>query len=131
MNLDHNAVEATKNILLWEWWRRNWSQYSKQIVQEILLEFDEPILVRLKKWYLIHPCLTLSNIRYVLRVKWSNPGKGAAPSLHLSVVAIEKGAFWSPAYLYIYIYTHTLPVKSNWRTSKPFISHLKVLFLRK
>ena len=35
---------------------------------------------RLKKWYLIHPCLTLSNIRYVSRVKWSNPGKGVAPS---------------------------------------------------
>ena len=29
---------------------------------------------RLWKWYLIPPCLTLSNIRYVSRVKWSNPG---------------------------------------------------------
>ena len=35
---------------------------------------------RLLKWYLIPPCLTLSNIRYVSRVKWSNPGKGVAPS---------------------------------------------------
>ena len=26
------------------------------------------------------PCLTLSNIRYVSRVKWNNPGKGVAPS---------------------------------------------------
>ena len=26
------------------------------------------------------PCLTLSNIRYISRVKWSNPGKGVAPS---------------------------------------------------
>ena len=34
-----------------------------------------------KKWYLIPPCLTLSNIRYVSRVKWSNPGKGVAPIL--------------------------------------------------
>ena len=34
----------------------------------------------LKKWYLIPPCLTLSNIRDVSRVKWSNPGKGVAPS---------------------------------------------------
>ena len=33
-----------------------------------------------KKWYLIPPCLTLSNIRYVSRVKWSNPQKGVAPS---------------------------------------------------
>ena len=32
-----------------------------------------------KKWYLILPCLTLSNIRYVSRVKWSNQGKGVAP----------------------------------------------------
>ena len=33
-----------------------------------------------KKWYLIPPCLTLSNIRYVSRVKWSSPGKGVVPS---------------------------------------------------
>ena len=36
---------------------------------------------RLKKWYLMIPCLTLSIIkRYGLRVKWSNPGKGVVPS---------------------------------------------------
>ena len=35
---------------------------------------------RLLKWYLIPLCLTLSIIRYVSRVKWSNPGKGVAPS---------------------------------------------------
>ena len=34
---------------------------------------------RLKKWYLMPPCLTLSIIRYGSRVKWSNPGKGVAP----------------------------------------------------
>ena len=28
---------------------------------------------------LIPPCLTLSNIRYVSRVKWSNPRKGVVP----------------------------------------------------
>ena len=44
---------------------------------------------------MIPPCLTLSNIRYISRVKWCNPGKGVAPSLHLGLVAIEKGAFWS------------------------------------
>ena len=48
---------------------------------------------RLKKLYLILPCLTLSIIRYRSRVKWNNPGKGVAPSLHLCVVAIKKGAF--------------------------------------
>ena len=34
---------------------------------------------RLKTWYLIPPCLTIINIRYVSRVKWSNPGKEVAP----------------------------------------------------
>ena len=36
------------------------------------------------------PCLPVGIIRYVLKVRWSNPGKGVAPSLTLSVVAIEK-----------------------------------------
>ena len=36
------------------------------------------------------PCLTLNNVRYVSWVKLSNP-------LHFGVVAIEKGAFWSPS----------------------------------
>ena len=35
---------------------------------------------RLKKWYLIPPCLTLSIIRYGSRVKWSNPGNGVVTS---------------------------------------------------
>ena len=35
---------------------------------------------RLKKWCLILRCLTLSIIRYVSRIKWSNPWKGVAPS---------------------------------------------------
>ena len=35
---------------------------------------------RLKKWYLIPHCLTLSIIRYWSWVKWENPGNGVAPS---------------------------------------------------
>ena len=35
---------------------------------------------RLKKWYLMPPCVTPSIIRYRSRVKWSNPGKGVVPS---------------------------------------------------
>ena len=48
---------------------------------------------RFLKWYLTPPCLTLSDIRYVSRVKWSNPGKEVVPS----PTPIEKGAFWSPS----------------------------------
>ena len=35
---------------------------------------------RLKKWYLMSPRLALSIIRYGLKVKWINPGKGVTPS---------------------------------------------------
>ena len=52
---------------------------------------------RLKRCYLIPPCLTLSIMRYVSMVKWSNPGKEVALPLHVGVVAIEKGAFGSPS----------------------------------
>ena len=47
---------------------------------------------RLKKWYLIPPCLTLSIIKYGSRVKWSNPGKGVAPSHTLWCNSYRKGS---------------------------------------
>ena len=40
---------------------------------------DLGLIQRLKKWYLMPPCLTLSIIRYGSRVKWVNPEKGVAP----------------------------------------------------
>ena len=71
------------------------------------------VIPKTLKWYLIPPCLTLSIIRYGSRVKWSNPGKGVAPPLHLGVVAIEKGALGSPStmvanFIYIYIQIYIL-----------------------
>ena len=52
---------------------------------------------RLKIWYFIPPCLTLSIIRYGLRVKWSNPGKVIAPASTPNVVTVEKGPFGLPS----------------------------------
>ena len=67
---------------------------------------------RLKKWYLMPPCLALSIIRYGSRVKWSNLGKRVAHFLTLRC-SIENGAFGSPltiianfTYIYIYIYIY-------------------------
>ena len=64
---------------------------------------------------LIPLCLTLSNIRYVSRVKWWNPGKGVAPS-----ATPRCSSYWKRSLLValddvrqlyllllIYIYTHT------------------------
>ena len=36
----HNTLEAMKNML-YERWRHSWSQYSKQMIQEILLGLQE------------------------------------------------------------------------------------------
>ena len=51
------------------------------MVRETWVQSQVESYQRLKNWYLIPPCLTLSNIRYVSRVKWSNPEKGVALSL--------------------------------------------------
>ena len=47
---------------------------------ETWVQFQVESYQRLKKWYLMPPCLTLRIIRYGSRVKWSYPGKGVAPS---------------------------------------------------
>ena len=66
-----------------------------------------------KDWYLMPPCLTLSFIEYGPRVKWSNPGKGVAPSPTPWFSSHRKGSpsdhprLRSPnLLLYIYIVIH-------------------------
>ena len=73
---------------------------------------------RLYNCYLIPTCLTFSNIRYVSRVKWSNPGKGVASSPTPQCSSHWKGSllvtldyscqlyFLLYIYIYIYIYCH-------------------------
>ena len=56
---------------------------------------------RLKKWYLIILCLTLSNIRYVSRVKWSNPRKWVVPS---PIPLCSSYWKWSPRVTLDYVY---------------------------
>ena len=63
--------------------------------------------------YVTPPCLTLSIIWYVSRVRGSNPGKWVVPFLHIGVVAIEKGPFGLHSTMFtnfnfttIYIYTY-------------------------
>ena len=64
-------------------------------------------------------CLARSIIKLGSRLKQSNLGKGVAPSLHLGVVVIEKGAFGSTSTKvtnFTYIYTHM----SCSESSKPY-----------
>ena len=69
-----------------------WVECSS-MVWETWVQFQVVWYQRLLKWYLIPPCLTLSNVRYVLRVKWSNPGKGVAPSPTPQCSSYRKGSF--------------------------------------
>ena len=41
--------------------------------------------------------LNTQHYKVWIKSKWSNSGKGVTPSLHLDVVAIEKGDFGSPS----------------------------------
>ena len=50
------------------------------MVRETWVQSQVASYKRLLKRYLIPPCLTLSNIRYVSRVRWSDSGKGVASS---------------------------------------------------
>ena len=67
---------------------------------------------RLKKWFSMPPCLTLSILRYGSRVKWSNPGNGVASFPTPWCIKLSKREYsghprrWSPTLLYIYIYIY-------------------------
>ena len=50
------------------------------MVRETWVQSQVASYQKLLKCFLIPPCLTLCNISYVSRVKWSNPGKRVAPS---------------------------------------------------
>ena len=47
---------------------------------------------KLKKWYLMPPCLALSIIRWGSRVRCSNPGNGVAPSPTPRCISYWKGS---------------------------------------
>ena len=77
------------------------------------------------KVHLIPPCLTLSIISYVSRVKWSNPGKEETPSLTPRCCSYWKGSFSSnpqlrsPSLLtyfkqFTFFVYSQLNVKNNW-----------------
>ena len=55
---------------------------------------------------MISPCLTLSNIRYVSRVNWSNQGKGVAPSPTPRCSSYWKGSLLVANFTSFFFYLH-------------------------
>ena len=72
-----------------------WVEFSL-MVRETWVQSQVASYLRLLKWFLIPPCLTISNLRYVSRVKWSNLGKGVAPS---STPWCKVGCYWKGSLL--------------------------------
>ena len=85
------------------------------MIWETVVQSQVESYQRLKKWYLIPPCLKLSIIRYGLLVKLSNQRKGVPPSPILWCSSYWKGTLWVIiaychqlyfTYIYIYIYKY-------------------------
>ena len=55
------------------------------------------VIQKTQKMVLAATLLNTQHYKVRIKVKWSNPGKRVAPSPHLGVVAIKKGAFGSPS----------------------------------
>ena len=64
------------------------------MVRETGIQSQVDSYQRLKKWYLMPPCLTFNIIRYGSRVKWSNPGNGVTPSPSPRCRSYWKGSLW-------------------------------------
>ena len=60
------------------------------------VQFQVELYQRLKNWYLMPPCLTLSIIRYGSRVKWSSPGKGVVCFPAPLCNSYWRGSLWVP-----------------------------------
>ena len=71
-----------------------WWLECSPMARETGVQFQVESCQRLKKWYLMPPCLTPSIIRYWSRVKWSNPGKGVAPSPTSRCSSYREGSLW-------------------------------------
>ena len=104
------------------------------------------VVPRLKKFYLVPPYLTLSNVKYVSTVKWSNPRNGRTPSPTPWCSSYWKWSLlvapdFSRQLYFTYImisvnnnthtltHTHILPVKRIWPPSNISISyHISIIF---
>ena len=74
------------------------------MIRETWVQSQVTSYQRLLKWYLIPPCLALSDIRYVLRVKWNILGKGVAASSTARCSSYWKGSLQVALYYSCQLY---------------------------
>ena len=88
--------------------------FTGPLAWEIGVQSQPESYQRYKKWYLMPPCLTLSNIRFISRVKWSNPRKGVTPFSTPQCNSYYKGSFrvafdYSRQLYLLYNYSEFIP----------------------
>ena len=110
------------------------------MVREIRVQSQVESYQRLKKWYLMSPCLALNTIREESRVKWCNPGNGVAPSSmprctgwNDKIVALEKTTWFhfrlmKTGFLFVVV-DHLLvgQLCTNPKSDRSLLSCLKVI----
>ena len=88
------------------------------MAREIWVQSQVESYQRFKKWYLMLSCLTLSNIRYVSRVRGSNPGKEVVLSLTLRCSSYWKGSLRVALYYSLQLYLFSINLR-GWLTPMP------------
>ena len=89
------------------------------MVQEIRVQSQVKSYQRLRKWYLIPPCLTFCIIKVQIKGKWNNPEKGVVPSPTPCCRSYWKGSLWvtlkysQPTY-FTYINNHKTTAQISW-----------------
>ena len=77
-------------------WRSSPCYWAMRLTSRVFANSpgDRGSISKTQKWYLMRPCLTLSIIRYVLKLKWSNPGEGIASSSTPRCSSYWKRSLW-------------------------------------
>ena len=106
---------------IWWFWDLLWASWVEclPVAWETGVQSQVEFYQRLKKWYVMPPCLTLSIIWSGSRLKWSNPGKEAASSPTPWCSSYWKGSlrvalnYSHQLYLYSYINSWSQATKKN------------------
>ena len=102
-NNSNNLVHQQQSCILEKIFMRNLISLVSRVFAnglEDLGSIPGRIIQNTLKWFLMPPRLTFSDIRYVSRVKWSNPGKGIVPSPTPRCSSYWKGSLLVALYDY-------------------------------
>ena len=118
-----------KTFFLWIFIRIYIGPLAKWVDQEDGVQSQVESYQRLKTWYMMPPCLTLSIIRKRSRVKWSNPRNGIAPSPTPRCSSYWKGSLRITLTNFTYIYEFmsvSLKDRDKWRDREIILVDLSI-----